>query len=224
MSFALAPAAVKSCVVRWLGAPELASAVAKSLNARMMELTPTVVTFPGVPPVAVVTVSVAPPLAAQTPGWTRLPSLQFLELRAGALLETTDKTVADLFGSPLECTTATADPNVSDCRSTFPDPITGRPVELWLSAIDSLVGILTVSGPVTGVQLQAWRSSLESAYGEVPATKQGSQHSLQWIRHRQMLRLTWRELSDSTVASVSLVDGPVLDGWGRRRNPPPSSQ
>lgn len=164
-----------------------------------------------------------PQLAAQTPEWTRYPSLRFLGLRAGDHLATTDAKVADLFGAPLECRSASVDPRVADCRSTFPDPITGRPVELWLSAIDSLVAVLTVSAPVTPVQLQAWRSSLESAYGTTTPTTQATQHSLQWIRHRQMLRLTWRVFSDSTKASVSMVDGPILDGWGRRRNSTPSA-
>jgi hypothetical protein len=34
-----------------------------------------------------------------------------------------------------------------------------------------------------------------------------------------MLRLTWRAEGTGTTASVSLVDGRVLDGWGRRREP-----
>ncbi len=105
-----------------------------------------------------------------------------------------------------------------DCRSTFLDPITSDPVDLWLSARDSLVAILTISGPVSPVQFQAWRSSLVSAYGETDVVQQGSQSMLQWIRHRQMLRLTWRKFTDSTAASVSLVDGPLLDGWGHRED------
>jgi hypothetical protein len=38
-----------------------------------------------------------------------------------------------------------------------------------------------------------------------------------------MLRLTWRVEGDVTTASVSLVDGHVLDGWGARRRPAPPS-
>jgi hypothetical protein len=97
-------------------------------------------------------------------------------------------------------------------------------VDVWLSSIDSLVAVLTVSGPVTSIQLQGWRSSLASAYGDGESSTQGAQTSLQWIRHRQMLRLTWRDLGDSTVASVSLIDGPVLDGWERRREPAGTDQ
>lgn len=159
---------------------------------------------------------VVPSVAAQTPSWTRLPSLRFFGFRAGIPLEVTAERIADLAGTTLACARSTIDPRVMDCRSSFPDPITADPVDLWVSALDSLVAILTISGTVSPVQFTGWRSSLISAYGETTAVEQGSQSMLQWIRHRQMLRLTWRQFSDSTSASVSLVDGPLLDGWDRR--------
>jgi hypothetical protein len=37
----------------------------------------------------------------------------------------------------------------------------------------------------------------------------------QWVRRGRMLRLTWRLERGEKVASVSLVDGRVLDGWAR---------
>ena len=153
---------------------------------------------------------------AQTPDWTRLPSLRFFGFRAGTPLETAAERVDDLSGTPIACERSTVDPRVLDCRSTFSDPITSDQVELWLSALDSLVAVLTVSGPVSPVQFHAWKSSLVSAYGEAVVVRQGSQSMLQWVRHRQMLRLTWLEFSDSTTASVSLIDGPILDGWDRQ--------
>jgi hypothetical protein len=169
---------------------------------------------------AIVLMVAAPSVAAQAPGWTRLPSLRFFGFRVGTPLETAAERVDDLFGTAIACERSTVDPRVLDCRSTFPDPITADPVALWLSALDSLVAVLTVSGPVSPLQFQAWRSSLVSAYGETEVVRQGSQSMLQWVRHRQMLRLTWREFSDSTAASVSLIDGPILDGWDRRDDTP----
>ena len=163
---------------------------------------------------------VVPSLAAQTPGWTRLPSLRFFGFRAGISLEDAAKNVDDLSGTALTCGRSTVDPRVMDCRSTFLDPITSDSVELWLSAVDSLVSILTISGSVTPVQFYAWKSSLVSAYGETAVVEQGSQSMFQWIRHRQMLRLTWREFGDSTSASVSMIDGPLLDGWSRQDTVP----
>lgn len=149
-----------------------------------------------------------------------MPSLRFFGFRAGVPLEVTAERVYQLSGTPLACERSTVDPRVMDCRATFPDLITSDPVELWLSALDSLVSVLTISGPVSPVQFHGWRSSLVSAYGETTVVEQGSQSMVQWIRHRQMLRLTWREYSDSTAASVSLIDGPLLDGWRLRRAVP----
>jgi hypothetical protein len=40
---------------------------------------------------------------------------------------------------------------------------------------------------------------------------------MQWVRHNRMIRLTWRIDHTSKVASVALVDGAVLDAWGRER-------
>jgi hypothetical protein len=40
---------------------------------------------------------------------------------------------------------------------------------------------------------------------------------MQWVRRGRMLRLTWRAEKNSKTASVSLVDGRVLDAWGRSR-------
>ena len=66
-------------------------------------------------------------------------------------------------------------------------------------------------------QLDEWRSGLESRYGRVGANVQGSQWSMQWIRQDRMIRLTWRIDHSTKVASVALVDGAVLDAWGRTR-------
>ena len=54
-------------------------------------------------------------------------------------------------------------------------------------------------------------------YGQVGARAQGTQWMMQWVRRGRMLRLTWRQERGDKVASVSLVDGRVLDGWGRDR-------
>ena len=40
---------------------------------------------------------------------------------------------------------------------------------------------------------------------------------MQWIRQDRMIRLTWRIDRTGKVASVALVDGAVLDAWGRTR-------
>jgi hypothetical protein len=88
-------------------------------------------------------------------------------------------------------------------------------VELWVSAMDSLAGVITLSGVVAPGQLENWRETLEESYGRVGTRVQGAQRMLQWVRRGRMIRLTWRLERGQKVASVSLVDGHVLDGWGR---------
>lgn len=147
------------------------------------------------------------PAAAQT------PPLAFYGFRAGVPLRDTDGQVQLLLGPGLTCQQAQADRRLQDCRAVIADPTTGKPLSIWLAAIDSAVGVLTVSGTLTSTELAAWRLELESAYGSRPTTMQGTQRMLQWVRGSQMLRLTWRVSGNRVEASASVVDGPVLDGW-----------
>jgi len=141
--------------------------------------------------------------------------LSFFGFEAGGHLTDLDRQVRELGGSGLRCTRSRADRRVLDCRGTAPDPSAGRAVEIWVSAIDSLSGVVTISGSVSAAQLDDWRRLIEQDYGRVGARVQGPQWMMQWIRRQQMIRLTWRVENNQKVASVSLVDGPVLDGWGR---------
>ena len=104
-----------------------------------------------------------------------------------------------------------------ECRGTFNDPELGGTLKLWVSAMDSVAGVITLSSDVTDEQLDRWRASIEQRYGKVDAQVQGTQRMMQWVRHGRMLRLTWRIEKGQKTASVSLVDGPVLDAWGRGR-------
>jgi hypothetical protein len=88
-------------------------------------------------------------------------------------------------------------------------------VDVWVSAIDSVAGIMTLSGTLDAEQLEHWRRVLQKQYGRVGMRIQGRQSMLQWVRRGRMIRLTWRLEGRAKVASVSLVDGHVLDNWGR---------
>lgn len=146
-----------------------------------------------------------------------LPPLSFLGFRAGASLGEVGRQVHSLGGKGLHCLKAKRDRSVMECRATVTDPGSRRAVDLWLSAMDSATAVLMLSTPLSGVELDAWRSGLETAFGTVDANVQGPQWALQWVREGRMLRLTWRIENGAKVASVSLIDGRVLDGWGRRR-------
>ena len=146
-----------------------------------------------------------------------LPPLSFLGFEAGAPLDAVGRQVVALGGTRLRCDRARRDRAVRECRAVVVHPAFGRPLELWLSAIDSSSGVLMLSSPVSGVELDAWRADLETAFGVVDANVQGPQWMLQWVRQGRMLRLTWKIENGAKVASVSLVDGRVLDSWGRKR-------
>jgi hypothetical protein len=144
--------------------------------------------------------------------------LEFLGFRAGARLDELTIHVLGIGGSRMRCRRSKVDLRVTECRAALDAGKLGGPVELWVSAMDSLAGVITLSGVVAPEQLERWRDTLETRYGRVGARTQGTQSMLQWVRRGRMLRLTWRLERGEKVASVSLVDGHVLDGWGRSRS------
>jgi len=173
-------------------------------------------------PALLVLIGGAPTIAmAQSP--SESPAVDFLGFRPGRPLSETDSLVASMGGNRLHCDQGRIDPSLSDCRAILVQA-DGSDLELWLSAVDSLGAVLTVSGEVTGAQLEGWQEWLASRYGPSITRVQGTQRMRQWILNRQMLRLTWRSERMVLRASVSLVDGPVLDGWGDRRPRPGNGQ
>lgn len=143
-------------------------------------------------------------------------ALHFQGFRAGARLEELDTLVGSL-GGRLRCDRAKVDRHVTECRARVSHPELGNKVNVWVSAIDSVAGIITLSSTVSTDQLERWRHLLERRYGRVDAQVQGTQRMMQWVRQGRMLRLTWRLEGGEKTASVSLVDGRVLDTWGRAR-------
>ena len=162
-------------------------------------------------------------LASATPLSADTAALQFQGFRAGARLEQLDTLVRRFGGTRLRCDRAKADRHVTECRALLTDPELGGSVSLWVSAIDSVAGVITLSSGVSADQLDRWRQLIERRYGRVGARVQGSQWMMLWVRQGRMLRLTWRIERGGKVASVSLVDGRVLDAWGRSRGTPQRS-
>ncbi len=141
--------------------------------------------------------------------------LEFLGFRAGARLDELQRHLRGIGGGRLRCRQSRVDRRVNECRAMLRDQRSGGSVALWVSAMDSLVGVITLSGVVAPGQLERWRDTLEGSYGRVGPRIQGAQWMLQWVKRGRMIRLTWRLERGEKVASVSLVDGHVLDGWGR---------
>jgi hypothetical protein len=143
--------------------------------------------------------------------------LEFAGFRAGAHLDELDARVRRADRGRLRCQRASADPRVSECRGTVSDSALGGPIHIWISAMDSVAGVITLSAPVEAERLEQWRARIVRRYGQVEPRVQGSQRMMQWVRRGRMLRLTWRTDRKGTTASVSLVDGRVLDAWGHAR-------
>jgi hypothetical protein len=144
-------------------------------------------------------------------------ALEFLGFRAGARISELDSALRRAGGHALLCRGSRVDRRVMECRASLREPERGATVDVWISAIDSAAGVITLSGRMNPNQLELWRRTLQERYGRVDPRVQGSQWMLQWVRRGRMLRLTWRLESAGKVASVSLVDGRVLDDWGRAR-------
>lgn len=156
------------------------------------------------------------PAAGQSSPPPEPPPLEFLGFHPGERLLAVERQVTHLGGAALRCEGARTDPSVMECRATIVDSA-GRRVAVWLSAIDSAAAVLTVSGAATAGRLGDWQARLERGYGRVGTRVQGAQRMMQWVRRGRMIRLTWRLDRSERIASVSLVDGWVLDQWGRRR-------
>jgi hypothetical protein len=125
-------------------------------------------------------------------------------------------------GSKLRCDRSKLDARVTECRATLSlDDVSG-PVELWMSAIDSVSGVLTLAGNLSPDEFDALRSGLERRYGRVNAQVQGQQWMMQWVKSGRMLRLTWKVAQGAKATSVSMVDGRVLDGWQAPRRGAPA--
>jgi hypothetical protein len=149
-------------------------------------------------------------------------TLQFHGFEAGARLDEIEARLHGLDGGHLRCDRAKVDHRVTECRAVITDAALGGTVNLWVSAIDSVAGVITLSSEFAGDRLDRWRRHIESRYGRVGAKVRGSEWMMQWVRRGRMLRLTWRTDRGAKVASVSLVDGRVLDRWGRSRGRPAS--
>ena len=163
------------------------------------------------PPAPRAAAAARPPLARADTA-----TLEFAGFRAGARLSDIAAVVRRLDGT-LRCDGARADRRVTECRGRYLDTESGETIALWISAIDSVAGIITLRADTPGDRLDRWRDGIVARYGRVGARAQGTQWMMQWVRRGRMLRLTWRDERGGRVASVSLVDGRVLDGWGRDR-------
>lgn len=152
----------------------------------------------------------AAPLAAQA---VQPAAFDIYGFRPGATLREVASAVRELDGGALRCDRSRLDARVAECRATLNMADMSGPVELWLSSMDSVTGVLTLAGNFAPDEFDALKSRLERRFGQVDAQVQGPQWMMQWVRSGRMMRLTWRAQQGAKSTSLSLVDGHVLDGW-----------
>lgn len=138
--------------------------------------------------------------------------IEFLGFRPGSSRAEAEAHLATVAGS-WRCNRS-HDPRITDCRGTMPSA--AGILSLTASHVDGRLAILLLAGPVDREAIAVWRERLQTVYGSVAPRTDHGQETWQWIRRRQMLRLTTRLEAGRRVVSVSLIDGPLLDGL----NPP----
>lgn len=114
-----------------------------------------------------------------------------------------------------------SDPRFTDCRGSL-RPAGEGTLSLVASLVNGEVAVLMIKGSVGEAGLDRWREHLTTRYGSVSPKRERGQETWQWVRRRRMIRLTTRREDAVRVVSVSLVDGPLLDGLGpapRARSP-----
>jgi hypothetical protein len=150
-------------------------------------------------------------LTAQTPP---PDPLQFLGFRPGSSRAEAESTVTRLAGG-WRCAASSVDPRFTECRGTVRSPA-GAELALTGSLVSGRLAILLLSAPVSDAEAAGWVVDLATRYGRVePVHRQGLE-TWQWVRRRQMIRITAGNDQGQRVVSVSLVDGPLLDGLDRR--------
>ncbi|HEX5634653.1 MAG TPA: hypothetical protein VFX50_15530 [Gemmatimonadales bacterium] len=162
------------------------------------------------------------PLSAAAAQSAAPSPLEVFGFEAGAHLREVATTVRETDGGRLRCDRSRLDARVDECRATLTVTQVSTPLELWMSAIDSVSGVLTLAGNLAPDEFDALRSSLERRFGRVDATVQGQQWMMQWVKSGRMLRLTWKVQQGAKSTSVSLVDGKVLDNWQAPRRGAPA--
>ncbi len=151
-----------------------------------------------------------------------LPPLSVFGFSAGEHLREVMRVVDSIDGGRLRCDRSRMDSRVDECRATLTMMQVGEPVQLWLSAIDSVAGVLTLAATLAPDELDEIRTDLERQYGRVGAQVQNQQWMMQWVRQGRMMRLTWKAQQGGKATSLSLVDGHVLDAWSAPRRGAPS--
>src|SRR4051794_39213891 len=81
-----------------------------------------------------------------SPGDADTSALEFLGFRAGARIAELDAELRRAGEHRLRCKGSRVDHRVTECRALLRQPDAGAAVDVWISAIDSAAGVITLSG------------------------------------------------------------------------------
>lgn len=112
-------------------------------------------------------------------------------------------------GGTLRCRT-TPEPRLEACSAALRLPA-GEAATLTASLVDGHLGVALVAARLEPAEVGRWHADLVDRFGDVPVERRAGQERFQWIRDRRMLRLTVRREGGGLTASVSVVDGRLLD-------------
>ncbi len=149
------------------------------------------------------------PLTAQSSPPTRLP-LDLFTLRAGEPWDQSRDRL-DSIESRVGCRTS-IDPRITECRGTLSVPASPTPFDLVISLVSMRTAIILISGRTSHEVISSWIAEISARHGQPTVRSTQGQQTWQWIRHRQMLRLTARSGPGHPEVALSLIDGPLLDG------------
>jgi hypothetical protein len=117
-------------------------------------------------------------------------------------------------GGSLSCK-KTSEPLLRECTGSMRDPRTKRFFEVLIASIRDSAAVIVLTAGVSESEGTLWVRWLSDEFGTPNREHQPSiQQSWQWIRRGQMLRVVTREAQHQVRASVTLTDGPLLDGLG----------
>ncbi|MGH7559567.1 MAG: hypothetical protein ACRENB_00960 [Gemmatimonadales bacterium] len=149
------------------------------------------------------------PVAAQQ--WP--PPLEFRSLRVGLPVSELRGVVRTLGGS-LACRPS-RDARIGECTGSLRFQPRGPRFSLIVAAVRDSAAVVILTAPVPPDSVAAWVEAIEPFQGRVEPRSRGPQRTWQWVRRRQMLRVIQRRENGRHVATVTLTDGPLLDGLGR---------
>ncbi len=141
-----------------------------------------------------------------------LPPLSFLGLRAGVPLQEV-RAFLEANKSRLDCK-ASSDPRMKECTGTVPYPGVPRGLALLVSSINDSAAVLVFTARGNQTLGQEWERALTEDFGQPNHEARSGAETRQWIRKGQMMRLVQRKTRTSLECSVTLTDGPLLDGLG----------